>query len=78
MAVAGGYEAIVCGHIHHPACRAIGVGDQRPLYLNSGDWVENCSALEFAHGQWSVVRYDDLADSGDLMPGFVEETRAVG
>lgn len=78
LAVAGGYEAIVCGHIHHPACRSISVGDQRPLYLNSGDWVENCTALEFAHDRWALVRYDEMAESGDLMPGFIEETRAVG
>ncbi|MBA3699420.1 MAG: hypothetical protein H0W78_11280 [Planctomycetes bacterium] len=27
------------------------VGEERPLYLNSGDWVENGTALKYAHGQ---------------------------
>jgi UDP-2,3-diacylglucosamine pyrophosphatase LpxH len=76
-AALGGYDAIVCGHIHHPTRRTIAVGHQRPTYLNSGDWVENCSALEYAYGDWSVVRYDALVESGALLAGWTEETRAV-
>lgn len=36
-----GFDAVVCGHIHHPAMRKVnGV-----LYINDGDWVETGSAL---------------------------------
>jgi len=34
-------HGVVCGHIHAPAMRMIGDTE----YLNSGDWVETCSAL---------------------------------
>jgi len=30
------------------------------IYLNSGDWVENLSALEYDDGEWSIFRYDQL------------------
>ena len=34
-------DGVICGHIHQPADRMI--GDKR--YLNSGDWVENMTAI---------------------------------
>jgi UDP-2,3-diacylglucosamine pyrophosphatase LpxH len=36
-----GMDGIVCGHVHFPQVR--GLGDQ--LYVNTGDWLENASAL---------------------------------
>ena len=31
------------------------------MYLNSGDWVENLTALEYDKKQWKIYRYaDDL------------------
>ena len=34
-------DGIVCGHIHAPDLRTqAGI-----LYCNTGDWVENCTAL---------------------------------
>ena len=27
-------------------------------YLNSGDWIENLSALEFMDGRWSLYTHD--------------------
>jgi UDP-2,3-diacylglucosamine pyrophosphatase LpxH len=59
-----GVAAIVTGHIHHATDRVVAV-DGRPVHLlNSGDWVESCTALEYAHGRWSLVRYDDLRAEG--------------
>ena len=34
-------DGIVCGHIHHPEMTQ----EKGLSYYNSGDWVENCSAL---------------------------------
>jgi UDP-2,3-diacylglucosamine pyrophosphatase LpxH len=34
-------DGIVCGHIHRPELREM----RGVLYCNTGDWVENCSAL---------------------------------
>jgi len=29
------------------------------MYLNSGDWIENLTALEYAEGKWSIYKYSD-------------------
>ena len=29
-------------------------------YLNSGDWVENLTALEYSYGSWSIYQYDNI------------------
>lgn len=46
------YDGVICGHIHHPEIKTI----NEMLYLNCGDWVENCSALVERHdGQWEIL-----------------------
>ena len=27
--------------------------------MNSGDWVENLTSLEYAHGRWDLFEYDE-------------------
>jgi len=41
MATKKGCNGVICGHIHQPADRII----NGKRYLNSGDWVENMSAI---------------------------------
>ena len=53
------YDYVVCGHIHQPEIRRIKTGDTSVLYLNSGDWVENLTALEYHQGRWSLYRYEE-------------------
>jgi len=37
----GGYDGVICGHIHHAALRDVdGIH-----YVNTGDWVESCTAI---------------------------------
>ncbi len=40
-----GFDGVVCGHIHHAEIRDV----QGVLYLNTGDWVESCTALVEHH-----------------------------
>ena len=40
-----GFDGVVCGHIHHAEMRDV----QGILYLNTGDWVESCTALVEHH-----------------------------
>lgn len=54
IAISSGYDFVVCGHIHQPADREITTEEGRVRYLNSGDWVENCTALEYNEGQWRI------------------------
>lgn len=37
----GGYDGIVCGHIHHPEITL----QDGILYCNDGDWIDSCTAL---------------------------------
>ena len=32
---------------------------QKIIYLNSGDWVESLTALEYKWGRWSIYEYDE-------------------
>lgn len=61
IAISNGYDYVICGHIHQPEMRKITTDQGEVMYLNSGDWIENLTALEFNAGQWKIYRYaDDL------------------
>lgn len=54
LAIDQDYHTVICGHIHQPQIKILTSGNASVLYLNSGDWVENCSALEYNDGQWKL------------------------
>ena len=58
-----------CGHIHHPEMRLIHNEKGSITYLNSGDWVENLSALEYANGEWKIFRFNEQ-DHNDMQAGI--------
>ena len=66
IAIANGFSYVVCGHIHHPNIKEYKVGDQIVTYLNSGDWIENLTALEYKKGEWSIYKYDNNFFEEDL------------
>jgi UDP-2,3-diacylglucosamine pyrophosphatase LpxH len=53
-------QRVVCGHIHQPGIKKISGRKERTAinYMNSGDWVESLSALEYDGNQWSVFQYE--------------------
>jgi UDP-2,3-diacylglucosamine pyrophosphatase LpxH len=57
VAARKGIDTIVCGHIHQPEIREIPADKQTITYLNSGDWIENLTALEFNKGSWSIFSF---------------------
>ena len=57
IAISKGYAYVICGHIHQPEIRTISNEKGLVTYLNSGDWVENLSALEYHQGKWRVYNY---------------------
>ena len=57
LAIENGYSYVVCGHIHQPEIKTISTHKGEVLYLNSGDWVENLTALEYHEGQWEIFKY---------------------
>jgi UDP-2,3-diacylglucosamine pyrophosphatase LpxH len=80
LAVDKQYQYVICGHIHQAEIREITAtdGSGKVLYLNSGDWVESLSALEYHQGNWNIFKYnpedfkkeneedDDHTDAEDL------------
>jgi UDP-2,3-diacylglucosamine pyrophosphatase LpxH len=59
------YDYVVCGHIHHPEMRTITTAKGSIVYLNSGDWVENLSALEYVRGEWTIFKFKE-SDKADM------------
>jgi UDP-2,3-diacylglucosamine pyrophosphatase LpxH len=67
-----GVDGIVCGHIHQAAITRY----DDVAYMNSGDWVESCTALvEHLDGKFEIVRWLDhkMAVSRGTIP--VKERR---
>lgn len=54
IAIHEGFQHVVCGHIHQPQMRRITTSKGSVRYMNSGDWIEHMSALEFVNGKWSL------------------------
>jgi len=50
-------DGVICGHIHHAAMHdRFGV-----RYMNTGDWVESCTALvEHYDGRYELLRWADV------------------
>ncbi len=57
IAIENGYDYVICGHIHQPEIKHIQTEKGEVLYLNSGDWVENLTALEYDGVAWRIYRY---------------------
>ncbi|MGL6038183.1 UDP-2,3-diacylglucosamine diphosphatase [Soonwooa sp.] len=62
LAIENEYDYVICGHIHQPQMREVITKKGRCTYLNSGDWIENLSALEYGNGEWKIVYFDDIKE----------------
>lgn len=82
-----GYEYVICGHIHQPEIREIKNEEGRITYLNSGDWIENLTTLEYDQGKWQLYRFRDEElpaenavkdpDVSELFNGMLEEFKIL-
>ncbi|MDO7887302.1 UDP-2,3-diacylglucosamine diphosphatase [Hymenobacter cheonanensis] len=69
-----GYRYVACGHIHQPEIKTLATPQGAITYLNSGDWVENLTALEYtAEAGWALYRY---ADDPRMLPQPGEASEA--
>lgn len=59
IGISNHYDYVICGHIHQPEMRELKNAHGSIMYLNSGDWIENLTALEYANGQWTIYKYSD-------------------
>lgn len=63
IAISNAYDYVICGHIHQPQIRMIANREGEVMYLNSGDWIENLTALEYQHGSWELYHFHKDAHS---------------
>ena len=66
IAISNGYDFVICGHIHQPEMKRVYTDKGSVVYLNSGDWVENLTALEYDGNDWSIYRYKDDAFANSI------------
>ncbi|MRH99690.1 UDP-2,3-diacylglucosamine diphosphatase [Kriegella sp. EG-1] len=59
IAIDNEFDFVVCGHIHQPEIRKIENSKGKVIYLNSGDWIENLTALEYSDKTWKLYRYEE-------------------
>lgn len=57
LAIEKNYDYVICGHIHEPKILTKENKHGSTLYLNSGDWVENLTALEYHKKRWKLYSY---------------------
>lgn len=59
-------NGVICGHIHHAASRQF----EQVHYLNTGDWVESCTAIgETAAGEFQLIRWLDVTREREAEAG---------
>ena len=73
IGISNKYDYVVCGHIHQPEMKEITNAEGSIIYLNSGDWIENLSALEYHEGKWSIYRYNDESFADTVLSKIEEE-----
>jgi len=68
IAAENNYDYVVCGHIHHPEIKEVNTKHGLITYMNSGDWIENLTVLEYSGSKWSIYNYneDPVAQAVDI------------
>lgn len=60
LAIENKFDYVICGHIHEPKMEKISSKKGETLYLNSGDWIENLTALEYNKKKWKIFQYEEV------------------
>lgn len=76
IAIFKGYDFVICGHLHQPEIKTIENKEGKVVYLNSGDWIENLTSLEYHDGRWNIYRfYEDERLKSNITPPPMEDLR---
>ncbi len=75
LAIENQYDYVICGHIHEPKIIRKETKDGSTTYLNSGDWVENLTALEYHNKRWKMYRYSEDNNFKEEEDYFEMETK---
>ena len=77
LAIEKKYDYIICGHIHQPQKRVIETKNGKVTYMNSGDWIENLTSLEYKNNEWNIYHYDEKEFSGAKVVNINKTNPAV-
>jgi UDP-2,3-diacylglucosamine pyrophosphatase LpxH len=58
LAIEKKYDCVICGHIHQPSKRVFTNEKGSVTYLNSGDWVEHMTSLEYYNNDWHLYTHE--------------------
>lgn len=68
------FDGIVCGHIHNPELLPV----DGKLYINTGDWLENCTAvLEHHDGRLELSHYSEQTQELSAVAAPVNQPRTA-
>lgn len=59
LAIDNKFDYVLCGHIHEPKMEYVETEKGATMYLNSGDWVESLTALEYNDQFWTLYKYSE-------------------
>lgn len=69
----GGFNGVVCGHVHRPQ---IATEPDGFLYVNTGDWVENCTVVvEHEDGRLELLNFKDEPERESKLAGAWQSIR---
>lgn len=75
LAIENDYDYVICGHIHEPKIEFMENEKGEVFYLNSGDWVENLTALEYNNKKWKLYKHDRNFSSDENEYNFEDENK---
>lgn len=73
IAIDNEFDYVVCGHIHQPSIRKVISSKGNIIYLNSGDWIENLTSLEYCNKEWSIYKYSEEEFENKLEEDILKE-----
>ena len=74
IAIDNHYDFVVCGHIHEPKIIRKSSYKGSTLYLNSGDWIENLTALEYNRKRWKLYEHKPIIEVNEEEEYFMMES----
>jgi len=75
LAIQNEYRHVICGHIHQPQIKTIKTEYGEVVYMNSGDWIENLTTLEYVDNKWEIYQFDEKAFAVENKVKIMEENR---
>ena len=75
LAIENDYDYVICGHIHEPKIEFMENEKGEVFYLNSGDWIENLTALEYNNKKWKLYQHDRNFSSDENEYNFEDENK---